>query len=448
MADGQPENSAPVAPSVPAVESPAVQIPAVESAPVAEQQSADNFEQVREAQTLEVGGKVEELKSSGESLAGNIEKSGASVEESEDFKAGEEKIEKEADGARDEYEDSFITPGIIESKINENDSLQGSIENSKKPSEEAILSGHCHGCGRETDMKKSFCIHCGGGISETDRIKEGARQEIPNLEDKSKTISKDYYKRTTEELKKEFPEAIVNIEGLAKNIGFENLYIKDFESPNVIGGRNTDNIHVEPNNYGKDAVFFPKRYLKNHQLLEELDKERTNVGLGVVLEHEKEHCEDYAKKAANIGTPIETKEEYRDHIGRVAKEVNLDTDETRKQIEALSKRNIKLIESQVNTQLMVKGTREVDYKDKKEMVNELVEILASTGVYLDGLESGIDGFKEDLKSKNSDTANNFYENHYRGLSKKIIKDIISRERQIKQLYVDKYNEKYGLVSKD
>jgi len=219
--------------------------------------------------------------------------------------------ERENAGSNDFYENSFITSGVIESQISEKKDeidqadIPGKNDDEVRNKEKnEQISSRCPECGKETDISKTFCMFCGSGLSESDRVKKIAKQVIPNMEDKTKSVTTDYYRKTTEELKEEYPETINNIEAIAKEVGFKNLYVKDFDTEDIVEGRSKNLIHVEMNNYGKDAVFFPKEFLKNHQLLEELDKERTNIGLKDVMEHEKEHCEDFAKKASNSGKAV------------------------------------------------------------------------------------------------------------------------------------------------
>ena len=83
------------------------------------EQKPESFKEVVEKQGEEVKGQIEKLKQKGNAREEILEKGGANKEEITEFKAGEKKIEGKADKAKEDYENSFRTPGDIESESRE-----------------------------------------------------------------------------------------------------------------------------------------------------------------------------------------------------------------------------------------------------------------------------------------------------------------------------------------
>ncbi len=417
-------------PAVPGEKTPELSAPEINAA-AEQRENPDTFEQTKEILTIQADEKLGELKKSGDSFEHDIEKNGGSDDDIKKFEEGEQKIEEKAGIAKEEYKNSFVTPGVIESQIAEKKSEMSEVDIPEQKS--------CSKCGHVSKEGDVFCRECGSGLSKPDDLRKTGQKEIPNFSDKEKSFKLEHYKVMTDEYAGKYPETVANMREIAGKAGFKNIFIVKTGQKSIIDDRNIDSIYVEASNYGKNAVFFPEEYLQNHILVEKLDKDLADLGLRMVLLHEKEHCEDAAKKAGQVGTFIETDEEYQDHIAKYAGEKGLTDEEAKKRIERITRRNEMFTESQTNTQVVFKNPEE--FEKERDVVKKIVACEA----YMDALTRGIEGMRQGLSTDERYFAESVrhYDIGYRTFSDNMLSRIIMTQKKMEEKLIRDYDEKYG-----
>lgn len=341
----------------------------------------------------------------------------------------------EAGVSKKKYKNTFITPGVIESRIADKKSEAAEID--------VPESRSCLRCGHGAKAGAKFCTECGSDLSAPPDFKKIARKEIPNFSDKERAVKFEYFKKITDEYAEKYPETIANMRKLAEEAGFENFFITDIGYKNLSDTVQQTDIHMNPG-YGKKAVFFPSAYLDNHILFEKMDKEFTDKGLKIVLLHEKEHAEDAAKKANQAGDQIETEEDYDEYISDLAKEKNIPTAEARRRMRVAAQARGMLTESQTNLQVIAKNPEE--FKDKKD----IAEKIALGEAYTDAVSQGAEGLRKKISSEDEyyERSGRHYSYGYLSLGKDILFDTITEQKKLEEKLIRDYDEKYGKKEAD
>lgn len=351
----------------------------------------------------------------------------------------------------EEYENSFRTPGDIEnyirseiSKKSDDKGLPKEWGDKKQPiiqSEQKEINNHCSECGVEIYPGSKFCIKCGSKLSMKEIIKEKAKENIPNFEDKVSYLKYQErvktLKRITESYRKSYPEAFESVNNAATNAGFDNLFVTAAARTDVVTGRLRNSIYVEPRNF-KNTVFFPTEALYNHKIFEEVDKDFTDLGSKIVMFHEKQHYNGIARQLAQRGVLIETEEQYKDYISALSEEIGKPKEEIKKKVEELTDEKEIFIESQTGIQMIKENPQEFETKD------DVINKIAACSVYLDAIYEGVDALKKESTKDENDFVKKFYNEHYVSLKSDIIDKIIDTENRIKKNLLDKYNKKYNI----
>jgi len=204
-----------------------------------------------------------------------------------------------------------------------------------------------------------------------------------------------------------YPEVMANLNSIAKKTGFKELLSHSMFKRRI----------TTPELF-KDYCFFPPEGLENQKLIQEIDKDFADKGIFSVLEHEKQHFEDPAYKAAikpmkypeGVTTEEEAEIDSQKFIG---------------------------IENQVNLQTL--NNKFTELSEKKEnniegnIDDEIKNSIATENVYTDFIYKGVDSLKQE-------STEDRYLKVYKFIKEDIIKAIVKEENRIKKELLEKYNK--------
>lgn len=207
------------------------------------------------------------------------------------------------------------------------------------------------------------------------------------------------------EYTKLYPEVMANLNSIAKKAGFKELLAHPmFKS-------------IMATELFKDYCFFPPEGLKNQKLIQEIDKDFADKGMFSVLEHEKQHFENPAKKAA-------------DKPEKYPKEATME------EINKTYNQKAVKIENQVNLQTLNNKFTELSEKKEDDTENNIKDkiknSIAIENIYTDFIYKGVDILKQESMEDR-------YLKVYKFLKEDTIKEIVKEENRIKKELLEKYN---------
>jgi len=206
-----------------------------------------------------------------------------------------------------------------------------------------------------------------------------------------------------------YPDEMINLNSIAQKAGFKELLSHPMFKK-----------HIMTLEYFKNYCFFPPEGLDNQKLIQKIDKNFADNGALKVMEHERQHFANPAKKAADkpIKYPAEaiTAEEeeidYQKAI-KIENQVNLQT---------VNNKFTKL--SECNNE--IEG-------DEDNTKNDIINSIATENVYTDFIYKGIDTLYEESNKER-------YLKVYKFLKKNEIEEIAKEENRIKKELLEKYDK--------
>jgi len=219
---------------------------------------------------------------------------------------------------------------------------------------------------------------------------EVKKQEISNLQEVLNDLRKE-----SDTYKTVYSKEIESLNEIAKSAGFKELLVLErFEKITTI-------------DFFEGYCFFPSAGLKNQKSIEEIDKNFADKGTFLIMQHEKQHFENPAKKVADepIKYSAETTREEKNE----------------KEYEKAIK-----IENQVNLQTLSKN---LELENKKEIINSVI----TENIYKDFIYKGIGALKQESTA-------DYYSKVYKFLNPEIIEMIVDKENEVKEELLEKYNE--------